>query len=370
MIRKKLSRYFLLIFFLYFYNGQTAIQPWRFFAQTDLKAIHTAIIENHPASTGFASKTFQKWFQPGFIKALKRTQRVHSYQSYLAVLHYYADGFQDEHLYLQDCSKKISFKQKPQFSISTLGQDSIWISIPTFQPHDDKNTQHALNAIAERIINFRNKSSIILDLRGNTGGNARYGRAILRSLYGDNYIASLRNNSIWNKPWRIAYRVSQANVHYWRMQRDANLAKRMQTALLKGKVFIFSTVSLLPKLTYRQSELMHAPKAKVYLVTDEHCSSACWLFVRSALQLPNVTLIGQATHFMSRYTQANPIVLPSRRLVIYIPTQVYLYPLQHFGKRFIPHYRYKGDISKTEMLKRWVISTISIKEFKSLSTES
>lgn len=96
-------------------------------------------------------------------------------------------------------------------------------------------------------------------------------------------------------------------------------------------------------------------KIIAYLLTDGRCTSDCWLFVRDMQSIHGVTLIGQPTHFMTFYTSANSIKLPSGKAIANIPMQAFIQLLNNFGEPFQPKYQYDGNMGDTKALEQWII---------------
>ena len=253
---------------------------------------------------------------------------------------------------------QLAFGPAPTAGIHDFGDNGVWISIPTFMPGEfttDKKIQKSLMNVADQISQFRNKSIIVFDLRGNSGGNADYSRAILRNLYGNAYIASLGARHIWNKPWLLAYRVSPDNIHFFQQVHDFSTANAMIAASNEGKRVIYITLPLMPVLTQKIKPIKSPVTARVLLLTDGFCGSDCWLFTREMLQIPNTVQIGQPTHFMTPYTEPNPINLPSHNAVFDVPAQIFLSPLNNFDHPFVPKCTYSGYMGDTAGLQKWVL---------------
>ncbi|MEN9450933.1 MAG: hypothetical protein RJA83_1551 [Pseudomonadota bacterium] len=252
-------------------------------------------------------------------------------------------------------ASSLAFGPTPPFSIRTFDK-SVWIAIPTFQTRDIKNIDpnyYALLKIIKSMPSYRNKKSLVFDLRGNTGGSAYYGHAILHSLYGNDYIASLGKKHILNQTWLAAYRVSPANINFFQKKGEKNISDQLINAAKQHQSII-----ILPVMTPAKKPLLkinNPVKTKVFLLTDGRCDSSCWLFVREFLQIPNVTLIGHATHFMTPYTYANSFILASGNAMVNIPTQFFIQPADHFGHPFIPSYIYPGYMGDDEALRKWVL---------------
>lgn len=255
----------------------------------------------------------------------------------------------------EQIASPLAFGPTPPFSIRKF-DESIWIAIPTFHTaiikENDPN-YYSLLKIIHSISNYRNKKIIVFDLRGNTGGNASYFRAILSSLYGNDYIASLGKQHIWNQIWLAAYRVSPANINFFQKSGDNKTTKQLLNAAKAHKSTIIQPIMTPPKKPH--IKINNPVKAKVFLLTDGRCGSSCWLFVRDFLQIPNVTLIGQATHFMTPYSDANSFILPSGKVIVNIPTQFFIQPTDHFGHPFIPSFLYPGYMGDDDALKKWVL---------------
>jgi hypothetical protein len=255
----------------------------------------------------------------------------------------------------EQMASPLAFGPTPPFSTRNF-DGNVWIAIPTFHTRNIKNIDpnyYSLLKIIKNIPSYRNKKSIVFDLRGNTGGDAYYSRAILRSLYGNNYIVSLGKQHIWNQTWLAAYRVSPANINFFRKKGEKNISDQLFNAAKQHK-----SILILPVMTPAKKSLLktnNPVKAKVFLLTDGRCGSSCWLFVRELLQIPNVTLIGHATHFMTRYTSANSFNLPSGNAQVNIPVQVFVKPLDHFGHPFIPTFLYPGYMGDDAALKKWIL---------------
>ncbi len=248
------------------------------------------------------------------------------------------------------------------FTIQTFNNHGIWISIPVFNPDHTSDQGDFLKKIIAQIVTYRNKSVIVFDLRGNGGGNSDYSHNLMRNLYGDDYIASLGKNHIWNTPWQIGIRVSTDNIKMLQEQQDQERLEKIYAAQKKGELIARYPINIMPPSRQISNSVTNPVHAKVILLTDGYCGSTCWQFVRDMLQIPAVVQVGQATHFMTPYTQPMPITLPSGIAVFIVPTQVYLSPRDHFGQPFIPSYVYPGNMNDTPALQQWLIGLIHTKK--------
>jgi hypothetical protein len=343
---------------------------WSALAITDLQDIHTLITENHPGAIGYTTPTFQNWFNPGYNQAISRAKSVSSYAAYVSVLYFYVNGFHDGHLSIHILKKpdsnlspkiiKLNLRTRPQFVIQSFSQNSIWISIPSFQgliENNNNNAQqiaHNLYNIINQIPNFRHKNIVVFDVRGNRGGDADFSRALIRNFYTDAYLESLGKQFIWNQPWIESYRVSQDNLPMFE-KHNHDIAAKMLVALQSGKPFVQSSFNILPTNTLSSKQTLANPvTARVFLLTDRHCGSDCWLFTRELTQIPGVTQVGSPTTAMTPYTNPQPHLLKSDDAILYVASSVFIQPLDHFNEPFIPKYIYSGDLNNTQNVMQWI----------------
>jgi len=450
--------------------------PWSTMALRDLQAIKQAVDVNYPGAGQYKSLHFRNWFSDGYEQAREKAKQVHNFASYITILRYYANGFQEPHIYIspllfsshyswpgfisslrngklivvyssklnklwktlppkgseilacdsdnatqimkrqllpyygiknqpaswarassytfqhggspwrkayKQCSFKTpngiqyvtlhwrymspaeaaglnkiynaaSFGKKPKFAIRQFAPKSVWLSIPTFGLQARKQ----LRRISRQIRKYRNYDLIVFDMRGNGGGNMKYARTIIYNLFSKPYIESKGDKHIWNHTWRVQWRVSKGNLKAIEQRGDKRLAAEFRRQLALGNSGnISGTFKLTSYQLGRTNKKVSDPvSAKVIVLTDGRCSSACWLFTRSLNQLPGVVHAGQATYVMDRYANARGIVLPSGAAKIFIPMMSFTHPLNQYGESLIPKYVYPGYMGDTEKLQQWILN--------------
>jgi len=234
-------------------------------------------------------------------------------------------------------------------SIQEFGKDSVWIRLPSFA----SNYKKRLADVAKKVKAFRYKDTIVFDVRNNPGGEVPYN--ILINLYGSKYLASLGNKLPMNITRKSAWRVTKSNRNYIKnIWRDKRTAKKMTQALHKHKKIVIITNK--PTLKSNNTKTPNPVTAKVIVLTNANCWSACWLFVRDLKAIPGTIQAGQLTGIMSRYSDPRVFNLRRGIMKFQIPIQTILQPTNHLGKPFIPDITFQGDISNTNAVKQWILN--------------
>jgi hypothetical protein len=240
----------------------------------------------------------------------------------------------------------------PQFGIRSVGNGGIWVTMPTFSAQNATD-----NAMYERIIaeaaTWRGKPLIVFDLRGNTGGDARF-RQIVRQLYGDDYIRSLGSSHPYNHEWTADWKVTKENI----VGRTFNSPGGPE-ALARGDAVFRERFWILPPATQPSSNASNPVSARVVLLTDGMCASSCWQFVRDVLPIPGTKHVGAGTDTMTPYTNPKSVTLPSRLMALDYPQKVFRSPLIHFRKAFVPEHHYEGDMADTAAVEAWLLRLLN-----------
>jgi hypothetical protein len=274
-----------------------------------------------------------------------------------AILSSYFDTFRDPHV---GFSAKVSDEEGAskippvEGSFRDVGGGRWQLTVPTFyagHPAFESTTQ----AIAEARARFEAgvPRLVILDLRGNSGGSSVPADEILKLLWGPEAPAALATRrataSLWrvspgviqeltSKRERIARRHPTALAEFDRLLKDLVAAKRRGRPLLQVA---------LP--TQRSSSITRRP-ARVAIVTDDRCISACLDFMDRALEAPNVVHVGAPTGSDTECTEVARVAMPSGLGSFTIPMQKLV------GCHRGPHMRYQPavPIFTSEALSQWI----------------
>lgn len=245
-----------------------------------------------------------------------------------------------------------------------FGADGAWVRFGYFFPH----TQAEGKAFKELIAGapaLRDKSVIVLDVRGNGGGSYEWFMGFLRSLYGKDYADAHARSRLGiahvlrTTPEILAYLKSDSEAEVDDLAPppdgtpyDPDYVK-YQRALESGQ-----TVFVQPKnaraVPLPKGTPANPVKAKVLLLTDYNCQSACIVFVDELKRFPGVEQIGVETGIDSRTGTSFAAPLPSGNGVIEVP--VVTRDGRERGDN-IPHRPervFNGNIVDTEAVKAWI----------------
>lgn len=208
---------------------------------------------------------------------------------------------------------------------------------------------------------------VVLDVRGNGGGNSTYGDQIARVLF-DNADESKRTKHNCDVVWRVSNR-NLKQMEYYVDAFSSSMPEFVEgfkpklelakSAFEQDKDFTGPTECSTTKPEAEESAVkkpMPKAKKKVVLLTDNTCFSSC-LIVTDRFKKLGALHIGQPTDANTHYMEVREDVMPSG--LSHFSTLQAMSPAspKHYGL-FIPDVMYHGDIADTRVLKNWVSKLI------------
>jgi hypothetical protein len=255
--------------------------------------------------------------------------------------------------------------------IRNVGNNDAWVRIGAMKdPSDNGDDFKAIIAAAPSL---RSKDAVILDVRGNGGGVYNYFMAFLRALYGQPYAdyyarARLEISNVIMTPPGPPNAASQGFVggmsSISSMPPDPPLDKAEASAVTR-KLSNGGQLSIWPapvkSIAYPSKPPLNPVKARVYVLADYGCGSACIAFVDEMMRFPQVTLIGAETH-VDRRSGGWPggFELPSGLVVMRMGRMVREGRARGDNEAWVPapENRFPGDIADTSEVEKWVLDTI------------
>jgi len=265
-----------------------------------------------------------------------------------------------------------SYSHHPITKITNFTQHGIWVSLATFLPLGQQQRQRLRKVIAHAK-DWRNKQFIVIDVRGNTGGNSIWGTEFLQALYGADYFQQ-RLDSMPSP--RYQWRVSQGNMDeissFYLPYAEKAFGQQDTVVLQLKQILDGIKMALKNKQSYFPSRVQRPfaanivtnftdpVRAKIYLLTDGRCASSCLTFVDQLFLFPHVVQIGQATNADSYYTDVRLAILPSGAR-LYFPMKVQRYRMRKRNQAYIPQgrYYYTKNINNTHKIKSWLLRLIA-----------
>lgn len=256
--------------------------------------------------------------------------------------------------------------------LSPFGANGAWIRLPLMSPRN-KADADAYHEVIRQGSGLRDKDVIVFDVRGNGGGPYDWFVAILKSVYGEAYVSHYARERLKIDPVFVAETfpgLPNAPAEQPRpapppdpfdtprdTQLNALLDDMKQETLPNGK----RIVSISTKdQTKRERPPGPAPanpvKAKVYVLSDYGCGSACVSFLDEMLQFSGVTHVGLETAVDMR--SGTPVThrLPSGMGAITVPSMVRDKRVRGENVQIVPSIKFDGDINDTKAVQAWIAS--------------
>jgi hypothetical protein len=243
-----------------------------------------------------------------------------------------------------------------------------WVHASNFMPSSPRALA-ALEVTLEKIQRMRNAQAVVLDTRGNAGGNSLWGHRILQALFEEAFAPGPARQAP-QAYWRVSETASKAfeERKNWFRQAQGEDSEaylytqselsRMQEAASRGEQFIEQagiSRDSRPERTSSGSPF----SGKLILVTDADCMSACLKFVDQVLQIPGTVHVGSMTGADTRYTDVADIPL-SDTTTLRVPLKVW----RHFERirqdnmPYVPQFIFDGDLTDTAAVQAWVLDSI------------
>jgi hypothetical protein len=247
----------------------------------------------------------------------------------------------------------------PGFGVRQVGE-GYWISLQSLSDRAGPVVEQ-VRAQAEAI---RRAPFVVLDLRGNGGGNSDYGGAIAQVLMGSGPEPS-RPGSQQSDDCAVVWRATERNIRTllsyeerfgrelgpeaagrWRGARVAAAAARAGNRQFSGPTSCASASA-----GRAQSGGSRFP-GKVVLLTDHVCFSSC-LLVTDLFRRRGALHVGEATDAATRYFEVREDPMPSG-LSMFSTLQALANGSDPKIGPFVPAILYDGDIADTASLESWI----------------
>ncbi|WP_409477809.1 S41 family peptidase [Pseudobdellovibrio sp. HCB154] len=284
------------------------------------------------------------------------------------------EKFPDGHLQavLGDVKYKVSRtmaslpeKDKPeedtQFKeIQINNKKALVVTIPTFLVEDPINRQNIINTLTEK---SKVVDSLILDLRGNSGGYRDLALQIGAVLWGEPFrdgammqyyhIPVVKSREWYNKP------IHKLRLNLMKSQHIANEYVFRVEKYLNDPEAIFSDASFEEQNMYLEEEMQIEKNGfakPIYVLVDEYCASSCETMLDALEMHPYATSIGTKTAGAVKYGNPVLLTLPASAIDLLISTSY----IEYIDKRNTERkgYRPKVFLKDDEDVMNKVISLV------------
>ena len=253
------------------------------------------------------------------------------------------------------------------FGIRKVGE-AYWIAVQSFS----ERAVPVVEAVRARVAELRAAPYVVLDLRGNSGGNSLFGHQIAQALLGDRFVDSVaggEEGDACGKAWRVSER-NLKQVEYYRDELGPNMGAEaaagfkqeydiLAAAKAAGRPFT-GQARCAPSAAKSGKKKPHVKPdygGRVILLTDNACFSSC-LMVTEEFRRLGALHVGQETDANTHYMEVREDKLPSG-LSMFSTLQAMTpgSPLQ-MGP-FTPTVLFEGNIADTPKLEAWIAGLAS-----------
>ncbi|WP_439185487.1 S41 family peptidase [Carboxylicivirga taeanensis] len=259
---------------------------------------------------------------------------------------------------IQTIQKQFSSNgQSAGFVLRPIADNTIWVSIPTF--HQSKRQRAAYQQLLDSLSSYSGLEQLVVDLRGNSGGNSLRGDELAKVIYGDAFVTNTKIRNSNGKYYE--YRTSQQNAETlgeYEHEFFTTIADSMISARLKGLELYRYNVQ--PKLQDEPVEESAKRLAEqVIVITDVMCFSACLSFMDIVRADAHTLHVGLPTGADSQYIENRGEWLSSGFTGLSFSMMVARNSIRQPNQSYLPQFLYPYEMSDTEHLQQWVMQTIS-----------
>lgn len=267
----------------------------------------------------------------------------------------------DYALFWQNSAEGVNqaFVSQPKQEIKNLGKGIYWIHASNFLPNQAESIE--LEAMLEQLRTLGQAKTVILDTRGNGGGDSVTGYKILRALLKDKTPMGSEAPAFWRVS-AIAKSSLEKYIAIFEQtlgkESDSyiflvNFLEKMNHAIAAGQLWLEQ-----PHFEVHQPEQGVGFKGRLLLITDSHCASACLDFVDVVKRIPGVLHLGLPTSADTQYNNVAEVELPSKNFELRLPLKVFRNRARGNNQPYYPDFLYEGDIRDTQAVQAWVMKKL------------
>ncbi|MDP2260557.1 MAG: S41 family peptidase [Caulobacter sp.] len=258
--------------------------------------------------------------------------------------------------------------RSPRFTtpveLRAFGRDGgLWIGLGSFRSEAASEEGRQLTALQAAVeagaADIRQAPLVVFDLRGNNGGSSSWINGLVRTLWGREWVDAKQPAS-----QQVEWRPSQANIDqivaYHGLLGDNPDTKRWLGLIEAGLREALARGRPLWRQTDGEAEApgsAAAPttpmKARVYVLTDYGCASAC-LDAVDVLKALGAVQVGQETSGDTVYMEVRYAPLPGGRVKAGVPMKVYRGRVRGNNETAVPDHAWTGALGDTAGLEAWI----------------
>jgi hypothetical protein len=240
----------------------------------------------------------------------------------------------------------------------------VWlVSMPSFYPETDEDTarlQGLVAAVKAHAAMLHAARHVVLDLRGNDGGDADWGFEVAAALWGNSAVQAVTAAMPSAIDWRVSARNvaalhDRATMLRGQGQPDAaayfgKLGDAMDRARARAELFMQEPADPPGPVPHLASPFAHP----VYVLTTPHCASACLDFLDLLDGLPGSVRVGLETSSDTDYLEVANAALPSGRATLRYAMKVYRTRKRGANVSYMPAIAWPGGDMDDASIVKWI----------------
>ncbi len=263
-----------------------------------------------------------------------------------------------------DSAAKALFAPRATFGVDRWGDDAWWIGAPTMTGEENWKALYA--AIDTNLAAIRAADVVVIDLRGNGGGNSDYGDRLARRLFGDPVVDA--NDLAWgdlvfkagplSRKW-AADGLEQAKAHPEWLASIKPTSEKLDAAPLGSKVLIKGGAAP----SAQKDQPVNPMRARVVVLVDHACFSACLDTLDLFTRLPGVKLAGVETGADTIFMDGMGAPLPSGKATLRFGIKAWVQRRRGSNIPYAPDpsLHYTGSLADEAALKQWLAGKLGVK---------
>ena len=254
---------------------------------------------------------------------------------------------------------------RAKFGVDRWGENAWWIGAPTMT--DDENWKAIYAAVETNLGAIRSADAVVIDLRGNGGGNSAFGDKLARKLFGDPIVDA--NAVAWgdlvfkagplSRKWAAdaLTRALDKDDRDWLAEMKP-ASEQLDAAPLGSMVLVKADPP--PKPTLSSTNPV---RGKVIVLVDYACFSACLDTLDVFTRLPGVKLAGVETGADTIFMDGMRTPLPSGKATLTFGIKAWVQRERGSNVSFKPDpsLRYTGSLADEAALTRWLADALGVK---------
>lgn len=203
---------------------------------------------------------------------------------------------------------------------------------------------------------------VVIDVRGNRGGNSSWGDQIVKALWGETNFKTVFDSFDQATEWRASdrnirlTRVMAKRSHDAGLVEDADyrdaMAANMAKAIASKQDYVAEVQPA--AIAIKPSSLTQPFSGKVYFLTDYSCASACLDFSDLVTRMPEVVHIGLPTSADAVYIDNVQETLPSGVGQLSYSVKVFRNRVRSNNQWYSPRYEWSGGAMTDQNVAAWI----------------